>query len=315
VVVIAIGLIAGQFALPRLIEVFGDSRVLRLLTAVVALIACSPFLLALELKAPKRVSIDDAAPFARLRSLQPGILIVRSAIGLGLIAFIIGQFATTVAVPLLVLVATPILLLAFRKPMEPFYLAVERRFMQNLTAKERAELESLSQIPQLAPWNATLTRFVLTSDSQIAGKTLEESKFRTSTGATVVMIDRGRRRIFSPTRWERLLPNDQIFLIGTDDQLTAAQAMLEAESEQVPSTHDESFNLESVLIAPHSPYAGKTIRELAMPERLGALVVGIERGSIRMLNPESTTQIELNDQIWVFGRRDKIRELRSTASP
>jgi CPA2 family monovalent cation:H+ antiporter-2 len=314
VVVIAIGLLVGQLALPRLIETFGDGRILRFLTCVATLIACSPFLLALELKAPKRVSDSNAPPFAMLRNLQPGILILRSVIGLGLIAFILGQFAMTLALPLLVLIATPILLLVFRKPVERLYLAVERRFMKNLTAKERAELESLGQIPELAPWNATLTRFIVSSNSKVIGKTLDESKFRTVTGATVVMIDRGRRRIFAPTRAERLLPNDQMFLIGTDEQLAAAQVLVEADSEQVPSPPDEAFNLESVTVASNSPYTGKSIREIAMPERLGSLVVGIERGSSRILNPESTTLLEPNDQVWVFGRRDKIQELKNAFS-
>jgi Trk K+ transport system NAD-binding subunit len=104
-------------------------------------------------------------------------------------------------------------------------------------------------------------------------------------------------------------------VIGTDEQLAAAQSLIDAEVEPSPAPipPDDVFNLEQVSIPPDSPYAGKSIHELAMPERLGALVVGIERGDTRLLNPESTARLEPHDQVWVFGRRNKIKELRKAA--
>ena len=314
VVVVAIGLASAKLLLPRLVEAFGDTHLLRGIACLATLIASSPFLLAIELKAPKTLQTEEATRLARLRNLQFGLLILRIVIGLSLIAFIIELFTTVVALPLLVLIGAPLVLLGFKNLIEPFYLAVERRFMENLTAKERAQVEALSQLPQLAPWNATLSRFIVSSDSKIAGHTLEESKFRSTTGATITMIDRGRRRIFAPARSERIFPNDQLFIIGTDEQLAAAQTLIEADVAITPSLPDEAFNLEQVLIAPNSPYAGKSIRELAMPERLGSLVVGIERNGNRILNPESTIVLEPLDQVWVFGRRDKIKELRRAAA-
>jgi CPA2 family monovalent cation:H+ antiporter-2 len=211
--------------------------------------------------------------------------------------------------PLAVLVLTPILIFVLRKYIARLYTHVEKRFLQNLNARELAELEKLEELPQIAPWDAVLAQLVLSSDSPIAGQSFEESKFRSITGATVAMIDRGRRRIFAPSRSERLLPNDELFLIGTDEQIAAARKLIQPEAPDVTVAHDELFSLESVLISEDSPYARKSIRELGIGEQFGGMIVGIERRDQRLLNPESATIIEPGDVIWVFGHRDRIRRL------
>jgi CPA2 family monovalent cation:H+ antiporter-2 len=207
-------------------------------------------------------------------------------------------------------IATPILMYFFRNFIGRLYASFENRFLQNLNAKETAEMERLARMSQLAPWNATLTQMVLSSDSPVAGLTLEESKFRIVTGATVGMIDRGRRRIFAPSRSERLLPNDELFLIGTDEQIEAAQKLIQSDEFSDQLYHDEMYNLESFVIGDKSRFAERTIKEIGLGDEFGGLIVGIERGGDRVLNPESTFVLESGDLVWVFGHKTKIRELR-----
>jgi CPA2 family monovalent cation:H+ antiporter-2 len=205
------------------------------------------------------------------------------------------------------------LIFFFRRFVGRFYAKVEHRFLQNLNSKELSEIESLAELPQLAPWNATLSQMVVSSDSKVAGLTLEESKFRTTTGATVAMIDRGRRRIFAPSRSERLLPNDELFLIGTEDQLGAAQRLIQSEEAGDPPAHDELYNLESFYIEKHSRYANKSIRDIAVGKEFGGIVVGVESGASRTLNPESTVVLQPGDVVWVFGHKNKIRDIATAA--
>ena len=309
VVVIAIGLASALFLLPKLVAVFGDGWPVRLLACVATLTACAPFLYAVALKSPRKLSTERAVTLERLRNLQFGALLLRVTIALVLIAATISQFSTTFVLPLVVLVAAPIALVSFRKGIERFYVAVEDRFLSNLNARELAAIESIGQLPQLAPWNATLAQVRLTSEAAVAGDSLEETKFRTRTGATVAMIDRGERRIFAPDRAERLLPNDVVFLIGTDEQLAAAHAVLEAKAPAPADSPDEKFDLESFLIGPESAFIGKSIREIGMNEELGAMIVGIERNGTRMLNPESSEVLVLGDVVWVFGARNRLRRM------
>jgi len=310
VVVLGIGLAASEWGLPYLLSSFGDERIVRFIACVLTLVACSPFLSAVVLKVPKKIPSEEAETIFRLRRLQLGITIIRVVLGLVLIEVIISRFATTRTLPLVVLVATPILIFLFRNYIGRFYSMVESRFLKNLNAKELAELESLAKLPQLAPWDATLAQIILISDSSLAGQTLEECKFRTTTGATIGMIDRGRRRIFAPSRSERLLPGDELFLIGTEEQIAAARELAHPKENLVTMPHDELYNLESLIIDDGSPYVRKSIREIGLGDQYGGLIVGIERGGARILNPESSVVLEADDLVWVFGHKNKIHDLK-----
>ncbi|MGE0527136.1 MAG: cation:proton antiporter [Bdellovibrionales bacterium] len=310
VVVLAIGLAAARFALPMMLSTMGESPLVRIAACVATLLACSPFLFAIVLKAPKKIFNEEAPTLLRLRRLQPGMVFFRSFLGLVLVAVIVNQFATTQTLPLVLLIATPAFIFAFRRLIERLYAAVENRFLENLNAKELAEVESLAQMPQLAPWNATLVQVELSSDSPVAGKTLEECKFRSATGATIAMIDRGRRRIFAPSRAERLLPNDELFLIGTDEQISAAQDLISPEEDRSERSHDELFNLESFVVRDDSPFANHSIREAGLGDQFNALIVGVESGGKRLLNPESSVVLRPGDGVWVCGHRKKSRELQ-----
>src|SRR5690606_19939648 len=114
----------------------------------------------------KKITTIEAESILRLRRLQVGVTVVRAVIGLALIEVIINQFARAAALPLAVLVATPIFIYFFRVRISRFYSVIEDRFLRNLNAKEIAAIESLAKLPQLAPWNATLVQVDVTADSQ-----------------------------------------------------------------------------------------------------------------------------------------------------
>jgi len=311
VAVVAIGLGLAKFGLPLLITAFGDELYIRFIACIVTLLACMPFVYGIVLKVPKKMPDIEASSLLQIRRLHLGTEVIRTLIGMVLIAAIINQFSTTIIFPLLVLLATPVIIYFTRNYVGRLYSRFEDRFLQNLNAKEIAEMERLANMSQLAPWDATLTQMVLSSDSPVAGLTLEESKFRIVTGATVGMIDRGRRRIFAPSRSERLLPNDELFLIGTDEQIGAAQLLIQPVEIGDQLSHDQMYNLESFVLNDKSRFANKTIKEIGLGEEFGGLIVGVERGADRILNPESSVVLEAGDLVWVFGHKSKIHELRT----
>lgn len=309
VVVIAIALGTAKYVMPLLFSAFGDTLTVRLGGSILALLASAPFLGALILKAPTNLSEVESSTVARLKSLQFGVVIVRVLIAFLLIIFTINQFSKTESLFIIATVVGTIFIISVRKFLKPVYIAVEKRFLKNLNAKELLEMERMLSLPELAPWNATLVDLTVSSDSALAGSTLEESRFRTTTGATIAMIIRGSRRIFAPGRAEKILPNDQLFLIGTDEQLSAAQELVEVQSSYSPSSYDELFNLDSVYINEKSRFANQSIKDIGIGESLGVLIVGIERKMERILNPESHTILLPGDLLWVFGHNDQIRIL------
>lgn len=310
VVVVAVTLLTSRFLLPILSELFGDEPGTKIFSCVITFLASSPFLLAIMVKTPKKISTEEGATLLQSKGLQLGILSFRFLTGLSLITLIISQYNELNFLLFYALLAAAGLLYLLKKFINPLYTIIESRFLLNLNAKAESEIESLIKPPQLIPWNANLMDIIVSSNSKVAGQTLEELKFRTVTGATIVMIDRGRRRILAPSRSERLMPGDQLFLIGTDEQLVAAQTLLENEHVTKPPLQNELFSLESVFLEKDSPYCNKSIREVGVGEEFGGLIVGIERSGNRMLNPESNVVLQSADLIWVFGHHDRIRQLK-----
>lgn len=314
VVTVAITLIFSKVLMKLMIAMFDSHLLVRSIMCILTLVICSPFLYAIVFKNPKKKSAASAAALLRLHRLQFGIVAFRAIGGIILIEVIINQFATTKIIPLMLLIGAPLILYGCRSWIEKLYGRVERRFLENLNAKELADMASLEKIPQLAPWGANLVTITMNSDSPIAGQTLEESQFRTVTGVTVGMIDRGNKRIFAPSRSHRLLPGDQLFLIGVDEQVEKARKLLQPEATPIVTmAHDEMFNLEAFVIEEGSPYCGKIIRAIGLGEEFGGLIVGLERKGERLLNPESSVMLEPDDVVWVFGHTKKIREFRSVA--
>lgn len=314
-VVIAISWLAGRYLFPFLVETFSDSIALRITASILVMIACSPFLGALILKEPKKIPEEDISTIARLRRLQIGVVGMRLLLVFGLVIFIIKQFSSTTGLFFFVLIAASIVIFLLRKYLKPIYIAVERRFLANLNAKELAEMEKMAGIPELTPWHASLIVLTLPADSLISGLTLEEAKFRSTTGATVAMIDRGKRRIFAPKRSERLLPHDQLYLIGTEEQIVRARELIEVEHQDTIAEHADLYCLETVIIDEQSVYAFKSISEIAIGEDFGGLVVGIERNKKRILNPDAHEKIEPGDQVWIFGDRVRLRSFKKNRPP
>lgn len=76
---------------------------------------------------------------------------------------------------------------------------------------------------------------------------------------------------------------------------------------------DIAFRLEEVTVPPGSSLHGKTLRELALPQRTGLMVIAIQQrsiGSERFLyNPQSSTLIREHDVLIVLGDNERIEKI------
>ncbi|RYZ19532.1 MAG: sodium:proton antiporter, partial [Sphingobacteriales bacterium] len=105
-------------------------------------------------------------------------------------------------------------------------------------------------------------------------------------------------------------------LIGTDDQLAQVKALLEVdvvETEDDEATFpDKEMKLQKIVVHASSPVYGLSIRNAGIREKAKALVVGVERGSERILNPSSEFIFDTGDVIWIVGNKRRISELIDT---
>lgn len=315
VIVVGITMAVRKLALPK-VDDFVSPGAARLVACVVALVLSGPFLWAIFLGRPSHAVDYQGETLQRLRRLQVGVSVLKFLVGSILAGFVVSQFTSVLAYSGVVLVMAAALgAFFFSRFSEPLYRALEKRFLSNLTENEREALaKQQAKSPELAPWNAILAEFVLSPNSPLLAKTLQESGLKEQYGVTITMIERGGKRILAPHRDDLLLPYDKLFLIGTDEQLAAAREAIEAKAPENASEVPETFGLTSLVILPTDRFIEKPIRDCGLREAVNGLIVGVERGGQRILNPDSSLSLKAGDLVWIVGDRSRIKALRKDAS-
>lgn len=311
VMVVAITLAISRLILPYFFTHFSGDF-LSFTAGTTTLILSAPFLWAIFVGGPQHSSTYQAETAEQLRRLQFGISIVRLLLGFAIIGFIVSNFTSALAFSGVILIGVTTLgIFFFSRYSEPIYKKIENRFISHLTANELAEIEKKSKVPELAPWNATLTEFQVSPQSPLILKSLQESRIKEQYGVTVAMIERGDAHILAPTREDILLPGDNVFLIGTDDQLDAVRGLIEKEPADDSPDIDENFGLVSFLLTSQDIFINQSIRECGIREAVNGLIVGLERDGQRHLNPDSSMILQASDLIWLVGDKSLIKQLRS----
>lgn len=309
VVLVALAIGMKAFVLPQVRSLIEANRgTASVVVLFVTLAMSAPFFWAIVLGQPRKSFSEDQ--IESLRKLQIGILILRFTLAFVLFIFIVSRFASLRTTSGVLLVFIAAITALFSRYAEPLYRYFEERFLKNLTQKER-DLEKNAR-PTLAPWDAVLTEFQLSPYSELVGKTLIESALKEKYGVTLALIERGTRRILAPGRDVILFPEDKLYFIGTDEQLTALQPIVEQKVS--PDNYDETdtYGLEPLIIDDHSPFIGKSIRECGLREAVQGLIVGIERNGERILNPDSALAIKPRDLVWIVGNQSLVRNLQNS---
>lgn len=305
-IVIGIALFTENVILSYIYDISNQSKDIPGIGAVIAIIISAPFLWAIVFGSPAQSSITTPDNVAKLRGLLVGITITRIILGIAVVLGLISRFTTMNSAYLIALIIIVIATIVFRKYIEPFYRSIEERFMYNLNEKEREELALQKDKPVLAPWDAVMTEFIVSPNSSIAGKTLQESELKEKFGVTIALIERGNKKIMAPGRDTLLMSFDKLFLIGTDTELAQAKTIIEATEYHLETPEHDNYGLESFTLSKQSPYIEKSIRDCGLRENIEGLIVGLERGGNRFLNPDSGMILKAGDLLWVVADIKKV---------
>lgn len=278
-----------------------------IITLVVSLIIMAPFLWALAIRRIERKAYSHLwlnkkytrGPLISLEVLRIGLAIF--SVGFLLFQFYNTWIAVTIALLLIISVMT-----IFSRRLQRFYDTLENRFLYNLNARETQNAQ-----PEILPWDAHLAELSVAPESNLVGKSLIELAVREKYGVNIAMIERGKIMIPTPSRDERLYPNDKVMLIGTDDQLAAVKDLFEGDTEETKENTfpKKDMTLQKIVINSSSPVFAQTIRASGIREKTQGLVVGIERQGKRILNPDSNLVFENEDIVWIVGNNKKIPDL------
>lgn len=306
VIIIAIIFLANRFIQPFMAQHFANELTATIISVIISFILMAPFLWALSIR---RIQKTAYSHLWLNKKYTRGPLIAieafRIALGIFLVGFLMYEFFDTWVAAGIALALIVLVMIVFSRKLQSFYNKLEKRFILNLNARE-------NQKPDILPWDTHLTEIKVSPESEVVGKTLSELMIREKYGVNIAMIERGKIAIPTPGREERLYPNDKLLLIGADDQLAAVKNLLEVELPEIEaesSFPDKEMTLQKVVVNAESPVYGLSIRNAGIREKAQALIVGIERGAERILNPSSDFVFDNGDVIWIVGNNKKIREV------
>jgi CPA2 family monovalent cation:H+ antiporter-2 len=213
------------------------------------------------------------------------------------------------------LIVLLLLIAVFYGQLEASYRWLESNFLKTFEASAKSQ-GTTNVLRSLAPWDAHLVRLKVHPNAEIAGKTLQQVELRKKRGLNVIAIQRGLRTIVAPRPDQVIYPKDELLILATDEQIDAARIPIEKPPGlQDRFRHISGYELQRVLIAPESPLAHRSIRDSGLRERYGAMAVGLERGTRRMINPDSDLVLAPGDVLYVVGETESLRKLSADLAP
>ena len=284
-----------------------------LLSLILILLLISPMLRAIIMK--KNHSIE----FQKLwndnkfnRGSLVSLVLLRILLCIALVMIPINKLLNVAAGYLWLVAALIIFYVIFSKKLKKRSILMERRFFSNLTAREVEEEKHATINPNFA--NHMLERdlhladFEVKQNSLSIGKSLKELNFRKLCNVNVVTIIRGEKRINIPGGDERLYPFDKIIVAGSDEDLEHFRKYVEEKLHvhKPTSTDTQAVSIEQFQVQKGSKLIGRSIQESGLREHAKCLVIGIERGSTSLKNPQPSTVFAEGDLVWVVGEKRRI---------
>ena len=315
VLLTAILLLSGDIVAPFLSKHFphwvaGKS----IASAAFALLLMSPFLIALisnKTNCPDLfMSLWNDSKYNRGRLVF--LILFRVFIAIFFVAAVlIRNFDFQNGVVIVISLAFLFLIFIFRRDFNQ-YSRLEKRFMANLNQREEAERKrhplKSSFENKLSDRDIHLATIDIPSYSPFVGKSLKELAFRNDFGVSVVKIARGERVVNIPESSECLYPQDKIVIVGTDDQIQQFQQKLETHLSE-DNTAVPPIALKSFTVEEDSILVGRNMQEAEVGQKYNCVIVGVERDSSSIMNPDNSVYFETGDLIWVVGEVEKIQEL------
>ena len=158
-------------------------------------------------------------------------------------------------------------------------------------------------------WDGHLVEFEIHPHFSQVGVTLETLNIRDRFSINVVAIVRGERRLIAPGKDDCLMAYDRVTVLGTETELQQFEIFLRSHRDEVRDLDEAVYEFRKIKIADTATFIGKELRHSGIRETIQGLVLGIERDTLKLLNPQPSEILQKNDRLWVYGQREKIRHL------
>ena len=104
-----------------------------------------------------------------------------------------------------------------------------------------------------------------------------------------------------------LAPGDRVIAVGTPEALDRVQEYLGEAAEPTLELDRSTIDYRRIFVSSRK-VAGRQLRELALPQRFGAVITRLRRGDVELL-PNGGTVLQLGDRARVVARRDDLQRI------
>jgi di/tricarboxylate transporter len=178
---------------------------------------------------------------------------------------------------------------------------------QSVARRSGSELEKAYQLRDRL-WEVRVKE-----DSRMVGKPLSETDLGERLGLAVAAIWRGRQAIFAPASDEVIRANDILLIVGREErvsQLAETHVTIGRDpSDQPISTR--GVKLVELILAPQSPAAGRTLKELEFRTRTGFTAVALWRDRRSYRTNVADRPLIPGDSILLVGSSNQIKRLQN----
>lgn len=242
------------------------------------------------------------------RNVITVIFIIRYLAALSIIFVIVNHYVHISGIATLGISVGVSFAIALSNGIMKFYDRLENRFMQNLN---RRQDQASFVIPELLQKNFHLEKLVVSPNSQVVGKILKDTVFRSKYNVSVVSIERGNSTFDLPDTSTIFYPFDIITVVGNDENISKIKPIIEVEDNVlVRERENHDMNLYSIRVSATNSICGISLKDTKFKDKYNAMIIAIQRGDEFILSPSSSVVFNDNDIIWFVSSDEAYTEIK-----
>ena len=301
VILAAISLLSLGLLRPFLDKLFEGMQIPQIWSRLIGLggtlVLMSPFLWAVAVKNVSRKKIKEMFDTYRFsQAVVIPLLVLRYVVALFSVGVVVAGYVNLAVGFLLVIAIIVMALVLFSRRADGFYSRIEESFNKNFNSRQA---QASFHIPEGMENEFVMERLRMTPSSPLAGKTLQQNDIRKRYGANIVTIERGDTVIDLPGKNEILMPFDMLTVIGTEEQVSAIRGDIDKESDMLVHDHsDHEMHMYRYHVEAGGPLCGMQISTSILATKHHVMVIAIERGGDKIVNPNRHTVFMHDDLLW-----------------
>jgi len=242
------------------------------------------------------------------RNVITVIFIIRYLAALSIIFVIVNHYVHISGIATLGISVGISFAIALSNGIMKFYDRLESRFMQNLN---RRQDQASFVIPELLQKNFHLEKLIVSQNSQVVGKMLKDTVFRSKYNVSVVSIERGNSTFDLPDTSTIFYPFDIITVVGNDENISKIKPIIEVEDNVlVRERENHDMNLYSIRVSATNSICGISLKDTKFKDKYNAMIIAIQRGDDFIISPSASIIFNNNDIIWFVSSDEAYTEIK-----